>query len=263
MKSPVEPRWEEQIRTTARAFVYPPTPDLATAVQARLAAVAPIAQPGGRQWRLGWALLLALVLLLAGLWAVPPVRAALLEWLQIGAVRIWLVESTPTPAVSGIIHTPAPTATPLASLFNLVGTTTLAEAQAKAGFPLRLPTYPTDLGAPTAVFFQDLSGPAVILVWMEPAQPTHARLSLHILGPNTFAQKGDVQRIAQTTVNGQDAFWTEGPYMLAYRKGNALDWDMRRVVEGHVLLWTEGDLTYRLESDLPLPEVVRIAESLR
>ncbi len=260
MKPPVEPNWEEQIQTAARAFAYPPTPEIAGDVQSRLAIAA---TPRARQrLRLAWAILLALLILLAGLFTVPPVRAMLIEWLQMGAVRIWLI-APPAPPNSTHTQTPLSTSTPLASLFDLAGATTFAEAQQKAGFPLRLPTYPADLGAPTAVFFQDLGGPAVILVWMDSTQPMRARLSLQILGPNTFAEKGNVQRIAQTTVNGQAALWTEGPYMLAYRKGNAINWDMRRVVEGHVLLWTEGELTYRLESNLLLPEVVRIAESLR
>src|SRR5690606_10916966 len=121
-------------------------------------------------------------------------------------------------------------------------------------------THPADLGAPDGVFLQELGGMVVVLVWLDPAQPTRAHLSLHILGPGTFAEKGNVQQLAQTTVSGQRALWTEGPYLLAYGTDAAIEWDMRRIVEGHVLIWTEGELTYRLESNLPLDEVVRIAE---
>jgi hypothetical protein len=35
------------------------------------------------------------------------------------------------------------------------------------------------------------------------------------------------------------------------------------MITGNVLIWTDGALTYRLESDLPLAEARRIAESLR
>jgi hypothetical protein len=35
------------------------------------------------------------------------------------------------------------------------------------------------------------------------------------------------------------------------------------LIEGHVLIWTEGEITYRLETDMPLEEAVRVAESLR
>jgi hypothetical protein len=35
------------------------------------------------------------------------------------------------------------------------------------------------------------------------------------------------------------------------------------MVNANVLLWTEGDITYRLESSLPLDEARRVAESLK
>ena len=260
MKQPSDPRWEEQLQTIARTFPYPPTPDLAGAVERHLAR-----QPSNRHatssaprsLRPVWVALVALLLLLAGLLTVPPVRAALQEWLQIGAVRIWLVEPTATPPPQSKTPTPRPTPTPVASLFDLAGETTLAEAQQKAGFPLRLPSYPTTLGRPNGVFYQEIGGPAVVMVWLDRKQPGRASLSLHILGPNTFAEKGNGTRLAQTTVNGQPAFWTEGPYMLVYHRGATTDYDIRRLVEGHVLLWTEGELTYRLETDESMAETVR------
>jgi len=257
MKQPVEPRWEEQLQVIARTFPYPPTPDLAGAVQQRLAHRGALPR-GFRLLRPTLAFLLALIILLVGLLVVPPVRATLLEWLQIGAVRIWLVEPTPNPTSA-----PQPTPTPLASLFDLAGATTLAEAQQQAGFPLRLPTYPADLGAPDGVFFQEIGGPVVVLVWLGPAQSIRVRFSLHILGPNTFAEKGNATRLAQTMVNGRPAFWTDGPYLLAYRRGATVDMDMQRLVEGHVLIWTEDELTYRLETGGSLAEAIAIAESLR
>lgn len=264
MKQPSDPRWEEQLQTVARTFPYPPTPDLASAVQQGLA------EQSSRRWatigtprlRPVWVALLALLLLLAGLLAVPPVRAALQEWLQIGAVRIWLVPPTATPILQPETPNPHPTATPLASLFDLAGATTLDDAQKKAGFPLRLPSYPATLGRPDGVFYQEIGGPAVILVWLDSAQPARAKLSLHILGLHTFAEKGNATRLAQTAVNGQPAFWTEGPYMLVYRRGATTDFDIRRLVQGHVLIWTEGELTYRLETAGTMAEAVRIAESL-
>ncbi len=265
MKQPSDPHWGEQLQNLARIFPYPPTPDLAGAVERRLTG-----QPSTRQAIMGaprtlrpiWVALFALLLLLAGLLAVPPVRAALQEWLQIGAVRIWLVEPTATPTPQSKTPTLHPTSTPLASLFHLAGATTLAEAQQKAGFPLRLPSYPTTLGRPNGVFYQEIGGPAVVMVWLDRKQPARANLSLHILGPNTFAEKGNATRIAQTTVNGQPAFWTEGPYMLVYHRGASTDYDLRRLVEGHVLIWVEGGLTYRLETDESMTEAVRMAESL-
>jgi hypothetical protein len=36
-----------------------------------------------------------------------------------------------------------------------------------------------------------------------------------------------------------------------------------RLIKGHVLIWEQEEITYRLETDLPLEEAVRVAESLQ
>ncbi|MBI1879869.1 MAG: hypothetical protein HYR94_16885 [Chloroflexi bacterium] len=260
-------QWEAKLRDVARRFPYPATPDLAGAVKAQLAEESKLRsglQPGSMSRRLVWAALIVL-LILGGLLAVPQVRAALVEYLQIGAVRIFLVEPTltPTPPPPGTpTVTPPPSPTPIASLLDLAGATTLAEAQARVDFPIPLPTYPADLGPPDWVFVQDMGGPIVILVWAKPDQPDQVRLSLHLVGPGAFVGKGPPVTLQETTVNGQQAYWTEGPYLLQIRRGNQVIEDIRRLIEGHVLIWTEGDITYRLETELPLEEAVKIAESL-
>jgi hypothetical protein len=100
----------------------------------------------------------------------------------------------------------------------------------------------------------------VVLVWLEPNDPSRIRLSLHQFGPGTFAEKGAPKVIQATEVNKQPALWTEGPYMVQVRNGNYVT---RRLVEGHVLIWEVGEITYRLESELTLEEARQIAESVR
>jgi hypothetical protein len=213
--------------------------------------------------------LIILALLLA-LFSVPPLRAAVLEVLQLGAVRIFLSEPTPTvssPATTTplsartpVTTPPSPPPTPSADLLNLAGETTLAEAQAQVDFPIRLPTEPLDLGSPDKVYLQDLNGPVVILVWLDPDQPERVRLSLHQFGPNTLAGKGAPQTLQETTVHDHPALWVSGPHLLQVR---GQEYDLIRLVEGKVLIWVEGDLTYRLETEGSLEEAVRMAESLR
>lgn len=257
-------QWEARLQGAAREFRYPPTPDIAVAVRRRLTSAA---QPTRFRPRLAWAAIVAALILLAGLMAVPQVRAAVIEFLRIGAIRIFLVEPTPTPTVPAVAPTstlptatPRPSPTPLSSVLDLAGETNLADARAKAGFLIRLPTYPTDLGPPDRVFLQSLGGPVVVLVWLDPNRPDRVRLSLHELGPGTFGEKVQPQVIQETTVHGERALWTEGPYMIQLKNG---DYDVRRLVMGHVLIWTVGEVTLRLETDLSLEEAVRIAESLR
>ncbi len=254
---------EARLRTAAAAFAYPPTPDVAASARRRLTSVQP---PLLVRRRLAWAAL-AVIAVLAGLLSVPQVRASILEFLQIGAIRIFLTPPTATPAPptpTGTLSptvTPRPTHTPISSLLNLAGETTLEDAQARADFTIRLPTHPADLGPPDRVYLQDLDGDFVVLVWFDSDQPEEVRLSLHMIEAGSFAgSKAEPKVIQETTVGGRRAFWAEGPYILRLTNG---DMDFRRLIEGHVLIWVEGDVTYRLETDLPLDEAVQIAESLK
>lgn len=266
MNPPPDPRWEERAHTLARGFTYPPTPDIAGAVQQHLS-LPDDSRIRNPLLRPVWTVLLVLALLLAGLLISSPMRAAILEWLQIGAVRIWLVEPTATPALLQATDVATPVRvltrepTLLPSLLNLDGETTLASAQAQVNFPIQLPTYPADLGPPDQVFLQKLGDAAVILVWLDQTNLSQVRMSLHLIGPNSWAiGKSQPKIIATAVVNGQQALWTEGPYLLSKRYGDVAE---MRLLQGHVLIWVEETVTYRLESDLPLAEAVQVAESLR
>ncbi|HBY92721.1 MAG TPA: hypothetical protein DEP84_01965, partial [Chloroflexi bacterium] len=160
--------------------------------------------------------------------------------------------------------TPRPSPTLSRSVLNLAGETTLAAAEAKAGFPVLLPIYPPDLGPPDRVYFQDLGGPAVILVWLVPESEDEVRMSLYALGEDVFGAKSQPEVIQETTVNGQRALWVRGPHILQFRdrQGRTV-YEPRRLVEGNVLVWVQDQITYRLESHLSLKEAVRVAESLR
>jgi hypothetical protein len=281
---PVE-RWESQLAAVARALPYPPTPDLAAAVVAhtrapRVQAVvarrpaARRALPARRagQPALGWALAVVLVLALT-LLAVPAVRATLVTIFQIGVVRVIVGPTetptatlTPAPKSTGTPRpptaTPAPTPTPLTSVLDLAGETTLVDAIRRVDLPIRLPAYPADLGEPDLVFVQDLEGEAVVLVWLEPGDPSQVRLSLHLLSSRQLVDKlikDGPAEVQFTRVNGREAIWTTGPYFIVNRSGH---YNPTRLITGHVLIWYEPEVTYRLETSLPLDEAIKIAESL-
>lgn len=266
--------FETRLRETGRQFPYPPTPDIAGAITRRLGTAQ--SSQTRRRRQAAWAAAL-LILALAGLMAVPSVRAAVIDFIQVGAIRIFLAApatKTPSPPENGTATAPAfnppaatpslstfeAQATPLASLLDLSGETTLAEARAKAGFTLKLPTYPPGLGLPQHVYLQDLNGPVILMAWVNLKHPGKVRLVLQEFGPGTFAEKVAPEEIQATTVNGNDAVWTTGPYLLVSKDGQYL---FQRLIEGHVLIWTEGDITYRLETDQTMDEARKIAESLR
>jgi len=280
MNEPLLDGWAERLTQTARALPYPPTPNLAAGLRQRLAR-----RPAPRALR-GWQLAaLAVVLIILGLLAVPAVRAGVARFIQIGVVRILVGPVTPTPAPTAMLSpltatptvtgtqpataTPPLTPTAVASLLDsLSGETTLTAAQAKTGFKVLLPTYPSDLGPPNRVFVQTKGAPMVVLVWLDQTHPDQPRLALFEIMPGNIGLekseliKGVPPRLQNTTVNGQPAAWTTGPYLLELKSG---DIDFYRLIDGHVLIWVDKSVTYRLETgiDIPEDEAVKIAESLK
>ena len=266
--------FETQVRSIAARMQYPRTPDIAGSVTARLR---PVTRPRFTSKSIAWSLTVILVLC-SSLMLIPPVRAAIIEFIQIGIVRIFpgSVESTPKPTSTTISSSPmtatpfsiAPvtaTAAPPASdlipiLGQIAGKTTLPNAQNRVDYSILLPTYPPDLGEPDHVFVQDAEGEMTILVWADPQQPDKVLMSLHFIPAGSWAiDKARPQVIEETNVNGLRAVWVVGPYPLRLYNGEL---EFTRLIDGHVLIWADGDITYRLETDLSLEEAVKVAESL-
>jgi hypothetical protein len=253
--------WERNLRQVARSFAYPPTPDISRQVRRKLAA-----RPKSflRPARPAW-ILAVIMLALAALLAVPPVRAAVLEFIQLGAVRIFSQPET-------LVPSPEPNEGPGDSSSTIIpgsppiwgglsGATTLAEAQEKAGFPLRLPAHPTDLGTPDQVFYQDLGGPVVILLWLAEAPPNEVELALFQIGPGVVLGKSAPELVDEALVAGARALWLEGDHLLFLERNGDRDL-VTLIVGSKVLVWGQGPLTYRLEGTFTREEAVRIAESM-
>ena len=266
--------FETQLITIAKRLDYPRTPDIAGSVMTRLRASTrpgfisrPFVFAQGRT--LAWSLTIILVLF-SSLMLIPPARAAIIEFIQIGIVRIFPrpteppvdVITTPTfDTITPMTATPSvPSSTLIPALSRLAGKTTLEGAQQRANYPIVLPTYPPDLGSPDYVFVQNAEGLVTILVWLDPQELEQVLMSLHIIPPGSWAiDKVQPTVIRETEVNGQRAVWTVGPYALIYSDG---DIDYTRLIDGNVLIWADGDVTYRLETNQTLDEAIKIAESL-
>ncbi len=260
-------RFEKQLISLSKGLDYPRTPDIAGSVMTRLrTSTRPRFTLRAR--RFAWSLAVILVLF-ASLMLIPPARAAIIEFIQIGVVRIFRAEPTPLPppnqeipaTMVPVTATPAPTSQPLIPILeSLAGEMTLEEAQKAVPYPILLPSYPPDLGLPDRIFVQEAEGKMTILVWIDPQQPDQVLMSLHLIPPGSWAiDKFDPALVQETTVNGRRAIWAVGPYPLRLRNS---DIQFTRLIEGHVLIWTNNDMTYRLETDLSLEEAVKIAESL-
>jgi hypothetical protein len=256
MDDPQLTKIENRLRGTASEFYYPPIPDISRQVLPRLKP-APLKPQLCVHKQAG--ALIVLFFVMTALLATPPVRAQILDFLRVGVVKILQVPPGETPVASSEMH-PSP-AVLIPSLQSIAGETDLQTAQKRVPFHIRLPGYPADLGEPDYVFLQDMAGPLVVLVWMDSQETERVQHSLHIVGQGSYAiAKFMPSTIETTEVKGMPAAWAEGPYVLMMKNGSQENF---RLIEGHVLIWEEGELTYRLETDLPLEEAVRIAESLR
>ncbi len=224
---------EQQIRAIAQQFEYPPTPNLAGRIE--FGRKSPC-----RTYRLAYAIALLLILC-AGLLAVPEVRAAVVAVIRLGVVTI--VDEPPTLTV----------AAPRYELPNLPGQTTLAEASTTRSIAL-----PRVLGQPDAVFVHEVFADALTLYWEE-EQIVLQRLTAEIL-----AAKLRPVATQEVRVNGEPALWITGAHWLTlYDDQYAPVTGMQRFVEGNVLLWQADGFTYRLETATDLEDALRIAQSIR
>ena len=238
--------FEKKLADRAARFAYPPTPDLLRRLEEQS-----LKQPRPfpmRNWALGLAVLLVLCL---GAFSVPAVRAAVENWIDMGAIRIFFGLPSGEGAPSG--EEPAPT--PLPSLLDLDGRTTLEQARERVDFPILLPA---GMPPPDYVFVQFREGHTVLMVWAEGEDIT---LSLMLLGPGAFAGKQAPMILERVEVKGRPALWLEGEHALFLRRGG--DWEnVWLFVESNVLIWERGPVTYRLEGNFSQEDAIAIGESL-
>jgi hypothetical protein len=229
---------EAKVMDAARRTLYPPTPDITAAVMDRL-------HDRRRPLLITFSRAAAILLLAFAvvLLTVPEARAAVLSLLRVGSVT--LVRETPIPA---------PTLDLVPTVLMLDGRTTLEAARQSLPFDLKLPAYPQDLGSPDHVFVPD--DESSVLVWME-GDIIRLVLTMHPL--DRQMSKYYPWTETGTRVNGDYAAWLTEPHTLFDGGSDAVT---RRIIHDHVLIWYDSEVTYRLETDLPMTEAVKIAESL-
>jgi hypothetical protein len=251
-------RLEQLLRQTATDLrdEFPPTPPIAMSVRREVQhrRTAPVTRL--RVLRLARAAALAAAVFAAILLLSPDVREAVARFFGLETVRIERIATVPAPTTQPTIQqTIQQTIQPTP---ELAGLTSLSQARAKVRFNIRLPGYPPGIGQPRRVYVQDFeSGQQVILVY-----PDFALFQSE--GVIYGKGGGGGTLIQETTVAGEYALWLSGsPHLVqiqnpdgSYREGSA------RLVDGNVLAWQAGGITYRLETQRSLDEAMRIAESL-
>jgi hypothetical protein len=184
--------------------------------------------------------------------------------------------SSPSPVASA--SGSAATAAPGASAADVPGASMglgeqveLADLDARAGFHVRWPSDPS-LGPPDAAYIDAFTGDQVTLVWASrPDLPATLEPGVGLLlsqfrgqveeGFFTKALDGGTS-VERLPVGDGRGFWLTGDLHFIFWKGpNGFVDDSRRWV-GDVLLWADGDITYRLETSLGRERAVDLAESI-
>jgi hypothetical protein len=243
---------ERELLALGEDIAWPPAPDLAAAVQTRIARTPQRARrPVWLPRRLAPALAVVLVVLVALgalLAASPGVRATVRDWLGIGAVAVERVDRLPDLST--------------ARQLQLGRRVTAAAATRRFGHPVLTVRA---LGAPDAIYSGTAVVPArVSLVYVaRPGLPAGTAgvgaLLDEIEGDSLpFAQKlvGGGVPITRVNVNGAPGLFIGGRHALA------LPDELRPRLAGNTLLWAHGGVTYRLETALGVRAALRLARSV-
>jgi hypothetical protein len=219
----------------------------------------------------------ALVLALVALLAVVAIAGAL--GLGLPGLRFILGGAPPLPSVSAEPSTVAPSPSrapgPLGASLRLGDALDPADRVAlddRAGFAVLAPA-DTAIGPPETAWIDDAKGGQVTLLWpTRPGLPATLEPGIGLL----ISQfRGTVEReffmkatgantiIEPVQVGEYDGYWLTGdPHLFFWEGEDGFVDDARRWV-GDVLLWSDGSVTYRLETSLGGDEAIRIAESMR
>lgn len=146
-----------------------------------------------------------------------------------------------------------------------------AALDTRAGFHVRWPADPRT-GQPDAAYIDDTKRGQVSLVWATrrdlPAtlEPGVGLLMTEFLGsvdPSFFSKVvGSDTTVEPVLIDGRRGYWLSGaPHFFFYSAPGGAVQDERRWV-GDALIWSDGPVTYRLESALGRDATMQIAESL-
>ena len=228
---------------------YPPTPAIGPAVAARLetdrAAGARPPFPGVATWSRRRLLVVAAIGLLALLGLAFGAR------LVLGAAEVRVVPGL-TP--SGPPVRPSELGTPLA----------MDELAPRVGFPLALPSGP---GPDASYVVRTADGHAALLVWRASERlgtlpGTPWGLALLEMPSDAEIVLKDVNRfedVQDVRVGGRPGYWIDVPHQLTV---DTAEGSRSFTVRANVLIWAEGDVTFRLETALPRAEALALAASI-
>jgi hypothetical protein len=188
---------------------------------------------------------------LAGLLALPTSRGAIADFFGIEGSK---VEFLPTPA-PGTTATPLPTPADVATTAERA---TLAEAEEALGFAPRLPGN----AEPDAALLVRYAGQPVVILRYDGYDLWQTRMIAGSSFGKEPAPGGQVEEFLLS--DGSPARWVTGaPHFVFYELPDGTRFaSSERLIEQSTLIWNDGGVFHRMETDLPLEQAVAIAESL-
>ena len=211
-----------------------PRVDVGPAVRARL---------GRPRWRRPLVVAVALVVVAFGIaMAVPDARSAILRFFNIGSVTVEQVTTLP-PAEER----------PLAA--GLGPALSRREAEARSLVPIVLPpeVTPTRFYARRGVIATLLrvDGKPVLLAQLQGDQ---AGIAKKLAGPRTSVEPVQI---------GEFGLWIEGgEHVLRWEFADGQEHQIPTRLAGNVLIWLDGDRTFRLEGDLDKGRMLELARDI-
>jgi hypothetical protein len=227
---------ERALVALGRELDFPPQPDLVAGVRARLE------RPSRRRLL---AVSVALVVLAFGIaMAVPDARSAILRFFHIGAVTVERVETLPVAEER-----------PLTA--GLGPPRSRSEAEALALIPIVLPDF--DGPAPTRFYTRPGFIATMLRVESKPVllvefSGDQAGITKKFVGPPTKVEPVRV---------GQFGLWLSGgKHVMRWSYGTGPTHELQTRLAGNVLVWFEGDRTFRLEGDLDKDQMLKLARDI-
>lgn len=259
---------ERALTDLGEQVVWPSERDLSAGVRARLAAT-----PAPRSSLWSWlrsprsafaaGALTAFLLVAAVLLAAPGARDAVADRIGLGGVSITADPTATLPLPLG----------ELGSNLQLGDRTSLEAAARFAGYRLIAPPL-RDLGDPAVVYGLDAPGGTQVSYVYGPTArlPEVGDSGVGLLVSQfpgstneSFIRKqlGADTQVEMVAVHGAPAYWISGePHVFVYQDANGEFQEETFRLAANVLLWEVDGITVRIESLLPLDQVLPLAESM-
>ena len=253
---------ERQLEGLSVAVEWPEPRDLTASVMAAVAVPAHREPRRRATLRFAVAAAVALVVGSAVLVASPAARTAVARLLGFPGIA---VEVTPD-------RTPPPTDPALQDSsvnLELGEEVSLAHAADIVDFPIRRLDVST---RPTVHLDAGVVGGIVTLVYPPgPGLPAAGETGVGALftqlvggdAPDYVKGSAGGAGLRPTSVDGQFALWLTGPSHVIARRSDGTETREETRLAANTLLWSDGGITYRMESALPLRRAVELAESLQ